>query len=131
MENLAQLYKKLALKVHPDHGGTKREMQQLNKAYETFKILSAKYLAVKEEEKIKAPPNFRFPYPNVTFRVEDTVQFINNGQVTHAEIVNISGEPGAYSITLKLENDSQIKVIRKNLNCSEDPGFYLYKARWD
>lgn len=130
MNNLSQLYKKLALKVHPDHGGSKREMQQLNKAYETFKKLSEKYLT-EVADITEVPPNFRFPYPNSTFRAEDTVQFTENGHVFYGEIVNMKGSLGNYEITLKMPDDSLKTFIRKNLKCSEDPGFFLYKARWD
>lgn len=153
MEELAILYKKLAMLIHPDKGGSTRDMQQLNKAYGIFKRLSGKYLknqekydiingsvksSKKEEPKVfKKTTNstFIFPYPKCTFRVEDTVKVTENGMSRNGVIQSITkNKDGLFVFVIDFGTAVEAKLetyIREDDQASEDPNFYLYKARWE
>lgn len=127
-EDLSKIYKAISKQVHPDHGGNESDMKKLNEAYTVFRSIIKKYDGTNNLN-----VNFRFPYPNYDFRVEDRV-FINDdsehkiGLITKIKKINDS----CYEFDVKFNDDDKIKkYIRKSLKCSEDPKFYLYSARWD
>lgn len=162
MENLTVLYKKLAMLIHPDKGGSTRDMQQLNKAYNIFKHLSKKYLEnekdsnnhnkqyktfTKQEDHkpfVKKGPiflkktvdsSFRFPYPKCDFRVEDTVKVTENGESKDGVIQSITkNAEGMFVFVIDFGTPIKAKLqtyIREDDKASEDPNFYLFKARWE
>lgn len=152
MENLTALYKKLAMLIHPDKGGSTRDMQQLNKAYNIFKHLSTKYLkeqkesneidqesfSKKDNPKIfrkTVDPSFRFPYPPCTFRIEDTIKVTENGKSKNGVIKSITkNEDGMFMFVLDFGTSAKAELktyIREDEQASEDPNFYLFKARWE